>query len=119
MYLYLHSGISNPDSVNPDSSLGDLGLDSLMGVEVKQTLERSFDICLSMKEIRQLTVGKLQKMALDSTEVKDQKSGLDEMSEENLTPVFDLMPTQTVVCLNDSGLGGMPLYIIHPIEGRA
>jgi fatty acid synthase len=42
------------------TSLGDLGLDSLMGVEVKQTLERDFDTSLSMREIRQLTLSKLK-----------------------------------------------------------
>lgn len=34
------------------ASLGDLGLDSLMGVEIKQALERDYDIVLSMKDIR-------------------------------------------------------------------
>jgi fatty acid synthase len=34
--------VKDPSTVNADTSLGDLGLDSLMGVEVKQTLERDF-----------------------------------------------------------------------------
>ncbi len=45
-------------SINPTVSLGDLGLDSLMGVEVKQCLERA-DIVLSITEIRALTFAKL------------------------------------------------------------
>lgn len=40
-------------------TLADLGLDSLMGVEVKQTLERDYDLVLPMKEIRLLTMTKL------------------------------------------------------------
>ena len=34
-----------------------------MGVEIKQALERDYDITLSMKEIRTLTLNKLMKMA--------------------------------------------------------
>ena len=39
-----------------DISLGDLGLDSLMSVEVKQTLEREADLVLSATQVRDLTL---------------------------------------------------------------
>lgn len=45
-------GIGDPSSLSPDATLGDLGLDSLMGVEMKQLLERNFDLVLSMRDIR-------------------------------------------------------------------
>ena len=45
-------GVGDPSSLAPDATLGDLGLDSLMGVEVKQMLERNFDLVLSMRDIR-------------------------------------------------------------------
>ncbi len=51
------------NSLNADSSLADLGLDSLMGVEVRQTLERDYDIVMAMREIRQLTINKLRELA--------------------------------------------------------
>lgn len=35
-------------------------MDSLMGVEIKQTLERDFDVILSANEIRQLTIKQLK-----------------------------------------------------------
>ena len=57
------TGVSDVSSINPDTTLGDLGLDSLMGVEVKQTLERDYDLNLPMKDIRQLTVNKLKDIA--------------------------------------------------------
>uniref|UniRef100_A0A915D6Q3 Fatty acid synthase n=1 Tax=Ditylenchus dipsaci TaxID=166011 RepID=A0A915D6Q3_9BILA len=56
-------GVHDISQLNPDANLGDLGLDSLMGVEIKQALERDYDITLSMKEIRTLTLNKLQRMA--------------------------------------------------------
>lgn len=45
-------GVSDVDQIDADASFGDLGLDSLMGVEIKQALERDYDIVLSMKDIR-------------------------------------------------------------------
>lgn len=45
-------GVNDITQLNPDANLGDLGLDSLMGVEIKQALERDYDIVLSMKDIR-------------------------------------------------------------------
>ena len=48
-------------TINPAVSLGDLGLDSLMGVEVKQLLERA-DIVLPISEIRSLTFKRLSEM---------------------------------------------------------
>lgn len=50
-------------SLNPDASLADLGLDSLMSVEVRQTLERDYDIVMAMREIRQITINKLRELA--------------------------------------------------------
>lgn len=45
-------GLNDASSIDPNAQLGDLGLDSLMGVEIRQTLERDFDVVLSAKEIR-------------------------------------------------------------------
>lgn len=47
----------------PDAaSLADLGMDSLMGAEIKQTLERNFDVIMNPQEIRQLAFGELKKL---------------------------------------------------------
>lgn len=48
--------------LNVDTSLADLGLDSLMGVEIRQILERDYEIVIAMREIRQLTINKLQEL---------------------------------------------------------
>lgn len=47
------------NNLNVDASLADLGLDSLMGVEIRQILERDYDVVMAMREIRQLTINKL------------------------------------------------------------
>lgn len=56
-------GVRDVSNLNSDASLADLGLDSLMGVEVRQTLERDYDIVMSMRDIRQLTINKLREMS--------------------------------------------------------
>lgn len=57
------TGIRDLAGINLDSSLADLGLDSLMGVEVRQILEREHDLVLPMREVRQLTLRKLQELS--------------------------------------------------------
>lgn len=37
------------------STLPELGMDSMMTMEIKQTLEREFEIILSIEEVRSLT----------------------------------------------------------------
>jgi fatty acid synthase, animal type len=55
-------GIKDTKNITLSASLADLGMDSLMGAEIKQTLERNFDMILSAQEIRQLTFGRLKEM---------------------------------------------------------
>ncbi|XP_070380712.1 fatty acid synthase-like [Dermacentor albipictus] len=56
-------GIKDSFLLNPNISLGELGIDSLMSVEVRQLLERGYDLSLSMQEIRQLTICKLREIS--------------------------------------------------------
>ncbi|XP_050030055.2 fatty acid synthase-like [Dermacentor andersoni] len=56
-------GIKDSSLLNPNISLGELGIDSLMSVEVRQLLERDYEVTLSMQEIRQLTVTHLGEMS--------------------------------------------------------
>lgn len=52
-----------PASLSPTTSLAELGMDSLMGVEVKQTLERDYATVVSIQELRNFTVEKLQALS--------------------------------------------------------
>lgn len=58
-------GIKDVNSMNPKNTLADVGMDSLMSTEIKQTLKRNYDIVLSAQDIRDLTIDKLQDMASD------------------------------------------------------
>ncbi|XP_063702664.1 fatty acid synthase-like [Culicoides brevitarsis] len=63
-------------TVSLDTTLSDLGMDSLMAVEIKQTLEREYEIMLTPQDLRSMTFQRLHELAAAR---KDQ-----EMSEEIL-----------------------------------
>uniref|UniRef100_T1P9U1 Fatty acid synthase n=1 Tax=Musca domestica TaxID=7370 RepID=T1P9U1_MUSDO len=46
-------------SISMGTTLSEMGMDSLMAVEIKQTLERDFDLVLSPQDLRSLTFQKL------------------------------------------------------------
>nr|QCW07581.1 fatty acid synthase 1 [Blattella germanica] len=56
-------GIRDLKTVSLHSTLAELGMDSMMGVEIKQTLEREFEIFLTAQEIRGLTFARLQELS--------------------------------------------------------
>ncbi|XP_037892772.1 fatty acid synthase-like [Glossina fuscipes] len=52
-------GIRNIKSVSLGATLSEMGMDSLMAVEIQQTLERNFDLSLTPEMLRSLTFQKL------------------------------------------------------------
>ncbi|CAH1398203.1 unnamed protein product [Nezara viridula] len=96
--------------VSTSTNLGELGMDSLMGSEIKQILERNYDVVLSTGEIRLLTFGKLQELSGIQTTT-------DKSNEKNVKT--KLMPTQTLVSMPSATLPKRPkpFFIVHPIEG--
>lgn len=55
-------GIKNIQSIPKNTTLSELGMDSLVMVEVKQILERELEIILSPDDLRTLTFVKLQQL---------------------------------------------------------
>ncbi|XP_049519228.1 LOW QUALITY PROTEIN: fatty acid synthase-like [Dermacentor silvarum] len=58
-------GGKNASTLNTDIAFGEMGMDSLMAVEVKQTIERECGISMSMKEVRQLNINQLRQISDD------------------------------------------------------
>ncbi len=56
--------------LNPNAKLTDLGMDSMMAMEVRQMLEMDFRVALSSVEIRTLTLGHLEEMCKNSPKTK-------------------------------------------------
>ncbi|KAM5309029.1 fatty acid synthase [Glossophaga mutica] len=117
-------GIRDMATVNLDSTLGDLGLDSLMGVEVRQTLEREHDLVLSMREIQQLTLRNLQELSAQSSSAgelaastpKEDSSASQEI-QLNLSTLLVNPEDPTLTRLNSVQSSERPLFLVHPIEG--
>ncbi|XP_068199679.1 fatty acid synthase [Antennarius striatus] len=116
-------GAQDVNSLNEDTSLADLGLDSLMGVEVRQTLERDYDIVMAMREIRQLTIKKLRELARsnpsrsDDSNITSAKDGIRSLTESDLMQLLVNPRDPTVIPLNDVQSQERPLFLVHPIEG--
>lgn len=49
--------------ISQNTSLSELGMDSMMVVEIKQILEREFDMFFTVQEIRNLTFAKLNEIS--------------------------------------------------------
>ncbi|CAK6981202.1 fatty acid synthase [Scomber scombrus] len=117
-------GVRDVNSLNANASLADLGLDSLMGVEVRQTLERDYDIIMTMREIRQLTINKLRDLANgnpggsnESHHATVKRDVVRALLESNLTQLLVNPNGPTVTPLNKVQSQERPLFLVHPIEG--
>ncbi|KAK7080813.1 hypothetical protein SK128_019450 [Halocaridina rubra] len=120
-------GVKDLSKVPLEVTLGDLGLDSLMSVEVKQTLEREADLILTAAQVRELTLKMLQDMeneetSLDCKDAEDStKSTLKSMKEQlqgTTVPwlTLPLVPTETVKVLKECN-HSTPLFLTAPIHG--
>ncbi|NWU98405.1 FAS synthase, partial [Upupa epops] len=116
-------GVRDVSSLNAESSLAELGLDSLMGVEVRQTLERDYDIVMTMREIRLLTINKLRELSSKSGTAEELKPSQLMKTRQGEPPKLDLNNLlvnpegPTITRLNDVQSTERPLFLVHPIEG--
>lgn len=55
-------GVRDIKTVSLHSTLPELGMDSMMATEIKQTMEREFEIFLTVKDVRNLTFAKLHEI---------------------------------------------------------
>lgn len=56
-------GIRDLKTISPYATLAELGMDSLMSVEIKQILEREFEVFLTSEELRLMTFGRFQELS--------------------------------------------------------
>lgn len=116
-------GIRDRKSISMDSTLTQLGIDSLMGVEIQQVLERDYDFAFTSQELRSLTLGQLEKRAMSKN-----SSGNDNNLEETdevawmrllMEGVIDtdsmkLYSSETIVKANDVALCENKKILIVP-----
>ncbi|XP_023289558.1 fatty acid synthase [Orussus abietinus] len=73
-------GLKDLKTVSQHTPLAELGMDSMMAVEIKQTLEREFEIFLTAQDIRSLNFAKLIEIQMkekDEEKKRGRKSGSD------------------------------------------
>ncbi|XP_071569274.1 fatty acid synthase-like isoform X1 [Temnothorax nylanderi] len=63
-------GLKNINAVPQNVPLAEMGMDSMMAVEIKQTLEREFDISLTAQDIRTINFAKLRQMTITAEQGK-------------------------------------------------
>ena len=115
-------GISDASTMSSESTLADLGLDSLGSVEIKQLLEQKYSVSLpNSKEIQQLTIKRLKE--IDSNSSISSTTTQTETKVTAVLPSIDLrqwLPKDLLVLLNEQppGTKSQYLFLIHPIEGH-
>lgn len=63
-------GLRDLKTISLHSTLAELGMDSMMAVEIKQTLERQFEVFLTPQDIRSMTFAKLQEIEASNDQEK-------------------------------------------------
>lgn len=96
--------IKDIKKISQNTSLSELGMDSMMVVEIKQILEREFDIFLTVQEIRNLTLAKLNEIsnanADDNTQTENSLDG-----KPNIVKLFGIVKNEDYmikICLDIS-----------------
>ncbi|XP_019551217.3 fatty acid synthase-like [Aedes albopictus] len=112
-------------SISMESTLADIGMDSLMAVEIKQVLERDFDMVLSPQDLRTLSFAKLLKMDEEKKQAAKDKEL--QQSEGMIIGMQMLLRNlgneetseSTLLRLPSAGNEGRPLLFIPGVEGVA
>ncbi|XP_030383313.1 fatty acid synthase [Scaptodrosophila lebanonensis] len=124
-------GLRDVKTIQDKTTLFDLGMDSLMSTEIKQTLERHFDLVLSAQEIRQLTFSALKQidaqepatLATEPTAPAKQHAGQTAIAQTDETrKVFakEVLPQQVLVRLQTKATKSSSepaVFFLAPIEG--
>ncbi|KAL6446809.1 hypothetical protein ACFW04_001324 [Cataglyphis niger] len=119
-------GLKNLNKVSLNVSLAELGMDSMMAVEIKQTLEREFDILMTEQNIRNLNFAALRKMinateqgkTYDATEAATNILDSFEMFTQKLKD-SDLNPNIYVELDTKREITGNIIFLIPGTDGSA
>lgn len=68
MIFLSNLGLKNINTVSHHSPLTELGMDSMMAVEIRQTLEREFNTFFSAEDVRKLNFFKLMELFNDDSQ---------------------------------------------------
>lgn len=107
--------------VDTKAAFSHLGIDSMMSIEIQQTLEREFQLFLTTAEIQSLSFDKLSKMSGDldknshKLKSRDNKNVLLMNLIKNIVGK-NIIP-ETCVKLSEKGVGKNEVFLIPGVEG--
>ncbi|XP_022912997.2 fatty acid synthase-like [Onthophagus taurus] len=118
-------GIKDIKTINLQSTLPELGMDSITGVEIKQIIERDFDISLTPQEIKTMTFTKLKELSEKREIIEDIKPKPKTESTDWLSIVLRNMkhphlrnlPFITLPSLIEDKEDAPEIYLLPGIEG--
>lgn len=112
-------GIKNTKNINLKTNLAELGMDSLMGTEIKQLLERNYDLTLSPQEIRNMTFGKLMEFGTTGGTATAAPPAAENSIQDFLFECYgsELIPAESLVKLPTKSSEGRPVFLVHAVEG--
>lgn len=109
-------GLRDRKMVSMHAKLARLGIDSLMGVEIRQVLERDFNLALTAQELNSLNLADLERKVKSSGEEKSVQTPSKQVPAEIqvLVSVFgdEKLCNQTLVRVNKSEKKGIKLLLI-------
>ncbi|CAG9832335.1 unnamed protein product [Diabrotica balteata] len=98
-------GLTDSKVVSHHATLPELGMDSVTGVEIKQTLEREFEVFLSPKDLKTMTLHKLKEIQQTNTVTSEADkfsdfnailfNNLTEEDEKNIKYIELVLPTKS------------------------
>ncbi|XP_070498587.1 fatty acid synthase-like [Chironomus tepperi] len=103
-------GIRDKKSISMDSTFTQLGIDSLMGVEIQQVCEREYNVYLKSQEIRSMTINQLEKCiatkGINNKDIKMLTEDVDgdkgfKLSIDDIADLNTFDPSKTIVKAND------------------
>uniref|UniRef100_H2Y3E5 Fatty acid synthase n=1 Tax=Ciona intestinalis TaxID=7719 RepID=H2Y3E5_CIOIN len=106
-------GIKDYKMEKQNVHIANMGMDSLMAVEISQMLERNYGFKLTGNDVQQMTFEKLEKLSANG----GNKNYVRNDTEQDL---FVTVHPEALIKLNDSNdVKTMPWFFVHPIGGSS
>jgi len=116
--------LKNINAVPLNMPLAEMGMDSMMALEIKQTLEREFDISLTAQDIRTLSFTKLREMTIIIEQGKHDINKINENNMEGLSTLIRKLETYSylvsdvlVELVTKKGINKSNIFLLPGIEG--
>ncbi|VEN61337.1 unnamed protein product [Callosobruchus maculatus] len=117
-------GVDDIKSISMHATLAELGMDSMTAVEIKQTLEREYEVFLSPKDIRSMTLARLKEIQEERL-LGDSKTEKSDESSYGIKLVFRILGEESESTMKEmpltsgipDGEDGPTIFALPGIEG--